>query len=358
MLLKKQVLSGVPQGSILGPTLFILFINDIGEGINENSKIWLYADDTKLYREIKNLSDNEKLQQDINLLNDWALSNKMYFHPDKCKSMCVTLQKVVYKLGAVSIEPVTTEKDLGVNFTSNLSWSEHCNYLYSKASSKLGLVRRTCHFMSSSNKKRSIYIAIIRGQLEHCSTIWRPSTLTSKNKLESIQRKAVKWILNKVGLSRTHTSKTDYYKWCKELNLLSIDLRLEFNDLKIMYKILTGRSVVKLPSYIKWYTGSGLRSSHLDNYSLVSDITPRIILNPNYDYNDDNSNQPAHCFSKFTNNFFYRTLIAWNKLPLETRKAENYQDYKKGLEKYLWSKFYHESLEDDNLEEEIYEEGT
>ena len=131
----KQVLSGVPQGSILGPTLFILFINDIGEGLNENSKIWLYADDTKLYREIKNLSDNEKLQKDINLLNDWALLNKKIFHPEKCKSMCVTLkhisQQFVYKLGSVPIEPVTTEKDLGVNFTSSLSWSEHCNYLYS-----------------------------------------------------------------------------------------------------------------------------------------------------------------------------------------------------------------------------------
>ena len=125
-----------------------------------------------------------------------------------------------------------------------------------------------------------------------------------------------------------------------------------------MYKIVTGRSVVKLPSYIEWYTGSGLRSSHFDNYSLVSRITPRIILNPNYDYNDDNSNEPAHCFSKFSNNFFYRSVIAWNKLPLKIRKAENYNVFKNGLENFLWLKFYDESLEDESLEEENFEEVT
>ena len=89
---------------------------------------------------------------------------------------------------------------------------------------------------------------------------------------------------------------------------------------------------------------------------MVSRITPRIILNPNYDYNDDNSNEPVHCFSKFSNNFFYRSVIAWNKLPLKIRKAENYKVFINGLEKVLWSKFYDESLEDENLGEENFEE--
>ena len=154
-------------------TFFVLFINDIGIGINDGSKLSLYADDTKLYRIIKNLSDNVKLQKDIDLLHDWAVLNKMKFHPNKCKILSVTLKRItsqyVYKLADTPIQFVNTEKDLGVNFNSALTWTEHCNYLYSKANSKLGLARRTCNFISNVRKKRSIYLAVVRSQLEHCS---------------------------------------------------------------------------------------------------------------------------------------------------------------------------------------------
>ena len=80
----KPVLSGVPQGSILGPILFVLFINDLHEGISTDTHIALYADDTKLWRSIKNEEDITQLQRDINILYFWSLNNKMKFHPDKC----------------------------------------------------------------------------------------------------------------------------------------------------------------------------------------------------------------------------------------------------------------------------------
>ena len=201
-------------------------------------------------------------------------------------------------------------------------------------------------------KKRSIYLAIVRSQFEHCSTIWRPGTITSKDKLESIQRKGVKWIKNKVGLSRTHTSKSDYYKWCKELNLLSIDLRLEFNDLKMFYKIVTGRSVIKLPPYITCYSGTRLRSSHMDEYSLISNVHPRITINysNSNDTSDDSDglDQSTHSFLKFSNSYFYMTLISWNNLPLDIRKAENCKKIGDKLEKYLWTKF--EEISNDEVQ--------
>ena len=83
----KPVLSGVPQGSILGPILFVLFINDLHEGISTDTHIALYADDTKLWRSIKNEEDITQLQRDINILYFWSLNNKMKFHPDKCKDV-------------------------------------------------------------------------------------------------------------------------------------------------------------------------------------------------------------------------------------------------------------------------------
>jgi retron-type reverse transcriptase len=125
--------SGVPQGSILGPVLFVLFINDISDDVDAKSSICLYADDTKLYRRIETSDDQAMLQNDINHLYDWANLNKMRFHPDKCKLLSVTLNRdnypgSPYKLGDVNISHVDIEKDLGVYITSRLNWTDHSNY--------------------------------------------------------------------------------------------------------------------------------------------------------------------------------------------------------------------------------------
>ena len=137
--------SGVPQGSILGPVLFVLFINDIAAEIDSNSGICLYADDTKLYREVKSPEDQLKLQKDIDSLTAWSNLNKMRFHPDKCKFLSVSLnhaddQSVPYTINDVTISQVNSEKDLGIHITSRLCWTDHCNYLYSKANRNLGLI--------------------------------------------------------------------------------------------------------------------------------------------------------------------------------------------------------------------------
>ena len=89
----RDVLSGVPQGSILGPTLFILFLNDITSGLSEGTNISMYADDTKIWREIHGEHDHLALQRDITYLLEWSIKNKMVFHPDKCKALMVRLRK-------------------------------------------------------------------------------------------------------------------------------------------------------------------------------------------------------------------------------------------------------------------------
>ncbi|KAL5265109.1 hypothetical protein ACHWQZ_G006000 [Mnemiopsis leidyi] len=80
----KPVLSGVPQGSIIGPILFVLFINDLSDGLSPGTGLALYADDTKIWRSIQSDLDHDILQSDISKLNNWALENKMKFHPAKC----------------------------------------------------------------------------------------------------------------------------------------------------------------------------------------------------------------------------------------------------------------------------------
>ena len=124
------VLSGVPQGSILGPLLFVLFINDLPDWISQGTNIALYADDTKIWRKISCDNDNDVLQRDINSLYLWSCKNKMKCHPQKCKVLSVTssrrvyyilpFDRYLYNLNGVYLDYVETEKDLGVHITTNL----------------------------------------------------------------------------------------------------------------------------------------------------------------------------------------------------------------------------------------------
>jgi hypothetical protein len=112
------VTSGVPQGSIVGPLLFVIFINDLPEFIPNQSKTALFADDTKLYRSISTISDRESLQRDISSLNDWSQNSNMKFNALKCKVLTITRKKspvtTDYHLGDANLQRVQQEKDLGI----------------------------------------------------------------------------------------------------------------------------------------------------------------------------------------------------------------------------------------------------
>ena len=159
------VKSGVPQGSILGPLLFVLFINDMFTCVSKETNMALYADDTKIWREIVISEDHFILQNDIDNLYKWSVDNTMNFHPSKCKALSLTNQRNVlhnlpftifhYRLDSVYIEYVTSQVDLGVTLNNKLIWKEHCDKLVSKANSKLGLLMRTCHFTMDKNTKKN-----------------------------------------------------------------------------------------------------------------------------------------------------------------------------------------------------------
>ena len=121
------VQAGVPQGSILGPLIFVIFINDMFKCISEDTKIALYADDTKVWKEINYSEDHLILQGDVDKLNEWSHSKNMRFHPSKCKALSVTNQRNIlhnlpctiynYKLGPVFIDYVQSQIELGVTVT-------------------------------------------------------------------------------------------------------------------------------------------------------------------------------------------------------------------------------------------------
>ncbi len=130
---QKPVLSGVPQGSILGPILFVLFINDLPAGLSSGTELALYADDTKIWRRMNSEMDYEALQNDIQYLHNWSVNNKMSFHPLKCKVLSVANRlppllgilpciQYIYFLGENALDYTDSEKDLGVNINSKLPY--------------------------------------------------------------------------------------------------------------------------------------------------------------------------------------------------------------------------------------------
>ena len=193
------VISGVPQGSILGPILFAVFINDLPEAVSGGSSEDMYADDTKLYENINSTTDSESLQQSLSKLNTWSNDNNIRFNAEKCKVLSVTRKKnpvnYNYHLDPSSLLRVGKEKDLGVIVTNNLVWNTHIDMITAKANKMLGLLKRTCPLLTRTKFRRSLYLSLVKSKLRYGSEIWSSSNVSLKIKIEVIQRRATRWVL-------------------------------------------------------------------------------------------------------------------------------------------------------------------
>ena len=324
----KPVLSGVPQGSILGPILFVLFINDLPQGISEDTHLALYADDTKIWRSIRNEEDIVQLQKDINNLHMWSINNKMMFHPDKCKVVTIKhkpsplamLPFVAYHyhLAENLLSYADSERDLGVHVNKSFNFNEHCEKLLIKANQQFGILKRTCHFVTNKNRRRVLYLALVRSQFEHCSPIWRPCGNTMINKFENFQKKCIKWILSELELSYSNEV---YLRKCKQVNILPLLYRFMFNDMNLFHKVVYKIIPVTMPDYLTLYSGdSRLRSTHLDNLCFVSNIA-----------------STTTSISNLNKSFFFRSHTLWNFLPFDLRNSMIPSQFKIKLAKHYWN---------------------
>ena len=138
----KSVLSGVPQGSVLGPFLFLVYINDLEEGVT--GKILKFADDTKLFRKVKEIGDKQYLQDDIDKLVKWSEKWQMLFNFGKCQCPHTGPGNtgMNYEMGGTILRKTVKEKDLGVTMNANMKVSEQCRIAASKGNQVLGMIRR------------------------------------------------------------------------------------------------------------------------------------------------------------------------------------------------------------------------
>lgn len=170
-----HVKSGVPQGSILGPLLFLIYINDMVPTVTF-SRILLYADDSECFKAIHSNLDCDLLQQDLNSLVNWSSEWNMTFNASKCVHMRFgsVIPDSGYSLNGCNIVTTAEHKDVGVVLTSNMSFSTHLNQILSKAYRSLGMIRRLVPSNSNTDLKRSLYLSLVRSHLVHCSQVWRP----------------------------------------------------------------------------------------------------------------------------------------------------------------------------------------
>ena len=187
----KSVLSGVPQGSVLEPILFLIYINDLDDDIT--SKLLNFADDTKVFRKIKGDADRQHLQDDLNKLIDWSEKWQMLFNFGKCKCLHTGHgnEDAQYTMGGTVLNTTLKEKDLWLTISADMKVSEQCGIAAAKGNQIFGLIRRNIVY-KEKELIIPLYKTIIRPHLEYCIQAWRPYRKKDIDMLERVQRKATK----------------------------------------------------------------------------------------------------------------------------------------------------------------------
>ena len=301
---KQRVLSGVPQGSVLGPLLFVLYINDLPEVVR--SILYLFADDTKLLKRIKNKQDSLELQSDIEAMDDWTTRWILRFHPGKCHVL--TLGKFenikyahTYKLGDTVLDHVCSEKDLGVTFDNDLSFEKHLFNQVKKANSMVGLIKRS-FFHLTPDLFRELYVTFVRPHLEYAQVIWSPKLRKHSELLEGVQRRATRIV--------EACKHQPYSNRLQQIGIPTLEYRRSVGDMVEVFKHLHFYSSTTVPNKFVARTRPS-RNHEFELKRLFAKDGLRGVQ---------------------TNFFYYRSIKHWNALPREVVNSPSIAVFKKRID--------------------------
>lgn len=232
--------SGVPQGSHVGPLLFLLFINDLGDRL-VNSQILVFADDVKLFYKIETIMDSIKLQSDLDVLSEWAVINKLDLNINKCKYISFNKSKLEidfsYTINGIFLERVSSIVDLGVMFDSNLKFDLHLESVTTKARSLLYFIIRATKEFKNPNTFIYLYKTIVLPHLLYCSQIWSPFYDNNIVKLEKVNHKFLRYLAFKAGCPMNHFDH-DYEVVAKRFSIPSVKSLHNYYDLFFAFKVI------------------------------------------------------------------------------------------------------------------------
>lgn len=230
-----KVTSGVPQGSVIGPKLFLLYINDLPDHLT--CSVSLYADDTLLFQPVNSVNDSLSFQNNINLISSWSDKWLLDFNTNKCKIMVFnTTSKLdvptTYFLKGQKLEVIDNYSYLGVWISSSLNWSIHMENKINKAVSILGMIRRTISH-APKDIKLLAYKSLCRPILEYASQVWDPYKNQDIKAIESVQKQAIRFISNLKGREHSITEHR------KKLELDTLADRRKHARKSLLWKIIT-----------------------------------------------------------------------------------------------------------------------
>ena len=221
------VLSGVPQGSILGPLLFLVFVNDLPDSISTQSSVAMFADHTKRYRPVNKLADCKSLQNDLNKLVTWCNNSRMDLNQSKCGFLSITRSRQLiiaeYQFIDTSLKSlITLQKDLGIIISNDLKWNKQVHGTVLKANMMLGFIRRSASDINNIQVRKILYLSLVRSKLEYASQVWAPQTVTKIATMERVQRRATKFILSLPYRSDVLQRPSPVYRYSSHLLLARV----------------------------------------------------------------------------------------------------------------------------------------
>ena len=313
---KRKVHSGVPQGSVLGPLLFVVYINDLPDVVR--SLMYLFADDTKIMSKIETKEDSKILQTDIDALEKWSKDWLLKFHPDKCHVL--TLGKFdhiphafPYSLGDEVLDHVFSEKDIGITIDSELTFEEHIMNQIKKANSIVGLIKRSFEYLSPQLFKQ-LFTSFVRPHLEYGQVIWSPKLRKHANIIENIQRRATKIVPACKNLS--------YEARLELIGIPTLEYRRKVGDMIEIFKHLHFHDDQTIPKRFNFRT----RPTRRHDFELEQNFG-----------NDG--------FRGVQTNFFYfRAIKEWNKLSPEVVNSKSVLAFRNNLNRLWKNKMYNLQL--------------
>ena len=237
-----SVSSGVPQGSILGPLLFVIFINDIVEDLDVH--FLLYADDIKIFCAINNRSDCLKLQNNLSKLDEWCVSHNLPLNAAKCN--IVTFSRKIspicfnYILDNVTLNRLDSIKDLGVIFDNKLSFTLHVNEITKIAYKNLGFVIRNSQGFTDLQVIMLLFNAFVKSKLEYAAIIWQPGYNVHTESLENIQRRFLKFLSFKIDGQYPHVG-IPQQNLLNRFSVLSLQNRRKTQSLIFLNKLINNK---------------------------------------------------------------------------------------------------------------------